>query len=104
MKVLYCKLNFDTRSVSDLRAIIAQLDAIISELLTTALTSVTQGNMAEYELDTGQTRTRIKYTSVSSVTKSIEAYEALRQVYINKIEQMTGGRVTRLVDGKNFRR
>lgn len=104
MNVLYCKLTVDNRSATSLRAKIAEIDTLINTLMTSALTSVTQSNMAEYELDTGQTKTRIKYTSTSSVMQAIEDYERLRTMYVNKIEQLTGGRVTRMVDSKNFRR
>jgi len=104
MNVLYCKLTVDNRSAASLRAKIAEIDTLINTLMTNALTSVTQSNMAEYELDTGQTKTRIKYTSTSSVMQAIEDYERLRTMYVNKIEQLTGGRVTRMVDSKNFRR
>lgn len=78
---------------------IARIDAIISSLMTTALTSVQTGNMIEYELDTGQTRTRVIYSKVAEVTSAIHEYEKLRQFYEN---MLTPKRV-RLVDSKNFR-
>jgi len=86
----------------DILATIAQLDLIIQQLLTTALTSVQQGNIAEYDLDTGQTRTRIKYTSPGSVLTAISDYRKLRQELVNQA-QGTGVGVTRLMDEKNFR-
>lgn len=100
---LYYNTKIDFRSISDLRALIAQLDEVINELHTNALSTVAGGNIAEYELDTGQTKTRIKYNTVASVISSIEAYENLRQMYINMIENKTFGRVTQLVDQSNFR-
>jgi hypothetical protein len=101
--VLYYNLQVDRRSVSQMRALISQLDAIIDELFTSALKSVQTGNLAEYELDTGQTKTRIKYTSVTEVTKSIESFENLRKLYLNQIENKVYGRTTQLVDQSNFR-
>ena len=100
--VLFYKIPTDTRSRTQLLAFIAQIDAIINELLLTAMKSVQSGNHAEYELDTGQTRTKVKYTSVASVAQSIEDYERIRQIYVNKLNGSTG--MVRLMDEKNFRR
>ena len=102
--VLYYNLKVDLQSVSEIRALISQLDAIINELLLTALKSVQTGNKAEYELDTGQTKTRIKYTSVTEVTKSIQSFRDLRQMFVNEIENKVYGRKTQLVDQSNFRK
>lgn len=100
--ILYFKLPVNYRSNSSIRQKIAEIDALIDELMTTAMKSVQSGNHAEYELDTGQTRTRVKYNSVSSITTAIEDYEKLRQMYVNKLNKTTG--VVRLMDEKNFRR
>jgi len=100
--LLVYKIPTDTRNRAQILALIAQIDAIINELMTTAMKSVSTGNHAEYELDTGQTRTRVKYTSVSSVIKSVEDFERLRTYYMNKINGTTG--MVRLVDGRNFNR
>lgn len=99
---VYIKLNIDqatglTRSMIISR--IQQIDAMISSLLTTAMTAVTTGNIAEYEIDTGQTRQQVKYTSVESVAKSIEEYQRLRNMFAN----MLSPKVVRLVDSKNLR-
>lgn len=101
-KILICKLPVNYRSDSSLRAKIAEIDTLIDELFTSALKSVQNGNIAEYELDTGQTKTRIKYSTVSSITQAIESYENLRQLYINKLNRTTGSIV--LVGANNFRR
>jgi len=102
MRILVCKLPVNYRSKDSLRAKITEIDNLINELFGTALKSVQSGNHAEYELDTGQTRTRVRYTSVSSITTAIEDYEKLRQLYVNKLNGTTG--VVQLMDGKNFRR
>lgn len=102
--VLYYNLKVDLQSVSEIRALISQLDAIINELLLTALKSIQNGNKIEYELDTGQTKTRIKYNSVTDVTKSIQSFRDLRQMFVNEIENKVYGRKTQLVDQSNFRK
>lgn len=99
--ILVCKLPVNYRSNASLEAKIAEIDILIDTLFESALKSVQNGNIAEYELDTGQTRTRLKYTSVSSVTKAIEDYENLRQMYVNKLNRSTG--VVRLMDERNFK-
>ena len=99
-EVLYFKLdcNFDT--ATSVRAKITKLDAIITALLNTALTSVENGNIVEYEFDTGQTRTNVTYSKTSDVTTTIKKYEDLRTYYINKLLP----RQVQLVDKSNFRR
>jgi ABC-type transporter lipoprotein component MlaA len=99
--ILIYKSPVNYRSDASLRAKIAEIDILIDELINTAMKSVTQGNIAEYELDTGQTRTRIKYTSVGSVAQSIEDYEKIRQMYLNKLNRTTGS--VRLMGEQNFK-
>lgn len=99
--ILICKLPVNYQSDASLRAKITEIDALINELLNTAMKSVTQGNIAEYELDTGQTRTRIKYTSVGSITQAVTDYKKLRQMYVNELNRTTGH--VRLVGEQNFK-
>lgn len=98
-RIIYIKLDCNLQSATTVQAKIDKIDAIIDSLFTTALTSVGQGNVAEYELDTGQTRTNVKYTSLSQVQAAIQQYENIRQRYVN----MLSPRMVRLVDSKNFR-
>lgn len=96
---IYFKLCADTQSPESIRALIAQIDLIVSSLLTTALTSVTQGKVAEYEIDTGQTRQKVRYRTLGEVNKAISEYQTLRIMYQNLLT----GRTFRLVDQRNFR-
>jgi hypothetical protein len=100
-EVIFIKLN-NTSLISStkIEERIIAIDEIIDALLTTALTTVNQGNIAEYELDTGQTRNRVKYNTSESVMSAINMYENLRQRYVNKLSP----RIVRLMDQKNFRR
>lgn len=68
-----------------MEAKIAKIDAIIDALLVTALTSVKTGNIIEYDIDTGQSRQRVQYSTVKSVTDALAAYEKMRQYYVNKL-------------------
>jgi hypothetical protein len=101
-KILVYKKKVNYRSNASLKAKIDEIDAIIDELFLSAMKSVSTGSIAEYELDTGQTKTRIKYSTVSSVSKAIEDYETLRQLYVNKLNRSTGS--VMLVGANNYRR
>jgi len=77
---------------------IAKIDAIISALEDTAIKSAVNEHITEYSLDDGQSKIRTIYRGTAAVLKSIQAFEQLKQMYVNRLN----GRVTRLVDGKNF--
>jgi hypothetical protein len=101
MSVVFVKrvdLCFDDATTLQQR--IAKIDTLIDSLLDVALTCITQGNIAEYEIDTGQTRNRVKYNSQAQIMASIDAYDKIRHKYINKLTP----RKVRLVDSQNFRR
>lgn len=101
--VLYYNIKIDNRSVAKMKELIAQIDTIIDELFTNALQSISTTGTAEYYLDTGQNKTHVKYRSMKEVKDSIAEFENLRDMYINRIENKTFGRVTQLVDQSNFR-
>lgn len=100
--LLVCKVNVDYRSEESLKAKITEIDAIINELMTIAIPTIQTGNVAEYELDTGQTRVRKKYNSISVVRVEIEQWEATRQMYVNKLNKSVGS--YRLMNERNFKR
>lgn len=83
---------------STLREKITKIEAIISALEDTALKAAANDNITEYSLNDGQTIIRTVYKGADAVLRSIEAFEKIRQMYINRLN----GRVMRLVDGKNF--
>jgi len=98
---IFFKINAGYRSRSDIESIISQLDALINSLITEAIVSVAGGNIIEYELDTGQTKTKVKrFSTATEVQEAIEGYERLRVYYQNKLIC----RRTRLVPDRNFRR
>lgn len=98
--IVFIKFDLNLETCKSIRDRIAKIDSIIDSLLTTALTTVNEGNIAEYELDTGQTRNRVKYNSPESVLDAIDKYETLRNRYALKLQP----RMVRLMDEKNFRR
>jgi hypothetical protein len=98
--ILKYKIDTDQQTRAQICAKIAQIDVMILSLYSTALKSVANGDVAEYEIDTGQTKQKVKYTSTSSVYNAINGYEMLRE----KLQAKLSPRVVRLMDGKNFRR
>lgn len=79
---------------------ITAIEAVQTALLSTALKAAATGNMTEYMLNDGQTIIKTVYRSPSAVMDSYNAFEQLRQIYINRIN----GRMVRLVDRENFPR
>jgi hypothetical protein len=101
MLVIKMNIQFETgRTRATVLANIAKIDALIASLANTALTSIANGNMIEYELDTGQTRTRVIYSKASEITSTWMEYEKIRQFYVNQLTPMD----IRFVDSKNFPR
>lgn len=89
----------DLASVEHRNAMILSLRGIINELLTTALRQVAVGDVAEYDIQTGQTTNRVKLSSMKEVQDTIENYTRL----LNLIESKKQPRVVRLLHDKNWR-
>src|SRR5688572_712849 len=81
-------------TATTLQGKIQKIDAIIAALETAALKAAGTGNITEYTLDNGQTKIQTMYRSPEAVQSSINAFEKIRQRYINQLN----GRVVRLVD------
>lgn len=82
----------------DVRAKIARINNIITALEDSALKAAASGNVSEYSLDDGQTKIRTVYRNAEDVASAINAFETVRQRWINQLN----GRQVRLVDSKNF--
>lgn len=85
-------------SAADLREKITRIDAVIDALETTALVAAEKNSITEYSLDDGQVKIKTVYRNSTEVANSIDAFERIKQRYINQLN----GRTFRLVDGKNF--
>lgn len=94
------KITGGCRTRAQILARIAEIDAILDALFITALTSVKNGNIFQYKLDTGQSKTDVTYQSAAEVQSAIKLYEDQRQRYQN----MLSPRMVRLADSKNFKR
>jgi len=97
--VYYDSADIYISSASSLREKITRIQAIITALENAALTGAANGHLSEYSLDDGQTKIRTAYRSMTEVADSINAFEAIKQRWVNQLN----GRHVRLVDSKNFR-
>ena len=97
-------LTFDSSSIyvtsaTTSREKLARVNAIITALEDVALKAAANGDISQYSLDDGQVKIMTTYRTAEDVSKSIQAFEVIKQRYINQIN----GRMVRLVDSKNFR-
>lgn len=85
-------------SKSKLRDKIRAISAIIDALLLASVKAAGNEDLTEYTLNDGQTTIRAMYRGSESVMKSVQAYEKLKEYYINKLN----GRSFRAIDRKSF--
>lgn len=96
--VTYNSAGVYIESCKTVREKIVAIDAIINALMLTAAKSASNDNILQYSLNDGQTVINTMYRGTKAIFQSIESFERLKQMYINKLN----GRVIRLVDSKNF--
>ena len=96
--IIYDSSDIFIRSAADNKAKIVRIDAIIVALEDTMLKAAGTANFDEYSLNDGQVIIKTTYRNTEDVIKSIKSLEAVRQMYVNRLN----GRHVRLVDGKNF--
>ena len=75
-------------------------DLVIKALFSAMLNVAEDSGITEYMLDDGQTKITQAYRNPLEISRSIEAFQKIKQYYLNQIN----GNVVVLVDGKNFTR
>jgi len=86
-----------------MKARICRIEKIIIALETAMETAASDPSFfqnVEYDLDDGQTKIKGTHRNIEEITRSINAFEAIKQRLVNKIN----GHVVRLVDGRNMTR
>lgn len=96
--VFYYNIDISLQPCATTLDQIAKIDTIINSLLTVGLTSVLNGDTAQYSLDTGQTKVMKTFNNPKAITDAIKEYRSIRQDLVNMITP----RSVRLVDSKNF--
>jgi hypothetical protein len=81
---------------------IARLDVIILALMTAMEKAALTGQFEEYRIDDGQVKIETIYRDINALSKSLDFLELQRERYLNKLFTRNNGRITRLVDGRNF--
>lgn len=77
---------------------IAAIDVIIEGLLTSAINSVGNADIQNYQLNDGQTEIKMMYKSLDQITKAIKDWRMIQDLYAGDINN----RVVRMVDAKNL--
>lgn len=98
--ILFFKNDTCNLTRAQIEARIAQIDTITDELYNTALTMVTDGQIAEYDLDTGQSKQKVVYRSQSDVYNAIDFYDKFRA----RLQAKLTSSAFRLMDSKNINR
>lgn len=78
---------------------LARINAIIDALEETALRAAANEDITSYMIDNGQTKINTMYRDSAAVTRSILAFEQIKERILKKLNKSS---VVRLVDGKNF--
>jgi len=84
------------RSASNVEDQIKKIDQSISALLDSMLDSATKSGMMEYEMDSGQSRVKVKYRNPDQINKTIAGLQAYRTTLVNEIN---GQQMSRLIHG-----
>lgn len=93
------KITDGCQTREELNLQLQEIRALKSALISSSLATITAGNTYEYELDTGQTRQRVRYRTMKEITDAIQYFRVLENDILSKLR---GGRVSRLVNYKNF--
>jgi len=84
------------RSASNVEDQIKKIDQSISALLDSMLDSAAKSGMMEYEMDSGQSRVKVKYRNPDQINKTIAGLQAYRTALVNEIN---GQQMSRLIHG-----
>lgn len=101
--IIYTSLPSLLESCSTIQTRIAMIESILDQLSTAMLTAASTAHYEEYRLDTGQTKTEIKFKGMNEITLAYNALVMRLDREYAKLGARVNGRVFRLVDGKNFR-
>lgn len=96
--VYYSEKNY-LASITDLALKITKIEAMIQVLMDGGLDASANNNVAEYWLDSGQTKIKTVYRGAESIMATVKMLEAMKVYYSNKIN----GNVFRLIDSRNLR-
>lgn len=82
------------KAAPDVTARITRLTAVIEALELCSLNAASNGEIASYSFNDGQSDIKTSYTSITEISRSIAMFEQIRERLINRAQ----GRVTILRD------
>lgn len=97
--IIYTSADQYIETCTTIKAKIVAVDAIIAALTVSAASAASKDGLQEYWLDDGQTKIKTIYKGVDQIFSSIWSFQRLKNLYLS---QLNGGRIVRLVDGKNL--
>jgi len=75
------------RSASDVKGQILKIDQVIDALVNSMLDSATKSGVMEYEMDSGQSRVKMKYRNPDQINKTIDGLRVYRMQLANQINE-----------------
>lgn len=100
--VIYTKIEPMLMSCKSLTEQRDLLELILMNMLTAINTAAQTGQFEEYKLDTGQTKSEIRYRDLFQLQKAYQALFMSYRTLTNELEMLRTGRSVRLVNSKNF--
>lgn len=101
--IVYTSVGDVLQSCTSIKSRITLLENICDQMLTTMEKATKTGHFDEYKIDTGQTRTEIKYRSLNELALTYNVLVQRLDREYARLDSRVNGRVFRLVDVKNFR-
>ena len=92
------KLDTCKQSREQIVAKIQRIDQNLDNLYTASENLALNGDVEEVEIDTGQSKQKVKYRDPESLAKTISRYENIR----DNLRSRLSSSVTQLMDAKNF--
>lgn len=100
--IIYTKIDDVLLSCTSLKAQLAMIETILMSMLVAINTATTTGQFEEYKLDTGQTKSEIRYRDLVQLQKAYAAMFQSWQMVNNALGYRRTGRMFRNVPGVNF--
>jgi hypothetical protein len=101
-EIIFSSAAVYIESCTTLKARLTAIDSIIDKLIIAAAKAADTGQIDEYWFDDGHVKIRGVYRSATQIEQSIRDYSRLRDTLIAQDANRKLGRVSRLVDYKNF--
>lgn len=100
--IIYTSIPQVLGSCSSLQQQLNLINTILVGMLNAISTATSTGQFTEYKLDTGQTKTEIRYSTLQSLQTAYEQMFRTKQMVLAQLNANRQGRVFQIVPAKNF--